>query len=100
MINVSRDFVCGGSLVLSHELAKFRIHSPCESGDTTFFICHVTKISKYHLTLWVGYLILSHQLAEFGVHSSCESEDRKIFYLSHDHVVNMQCDFVDEISSS
>ena len=27
MIDVSRDFVGGASLVLSHELAKFRIHS-------------------------------------------------------------------------
>ena len=46
MIDVSRDFVGIGSLVLSHELAKFRIHRPCESGDITFFICHVTTISK------------------------------------------------------
>ena len=54
MTDVSRDFVGGGSLVLSHELAKFRIHRPCESGDITFFICHLTTISKSHVTLWVG----------------------------------------------
>ena len=53
MIDVSRDFVGGGSLVLSHELAKFRIQRPCESGDITFFICPVTTISKSHMTLWV-----------------------------------------------
>ena len=58
MIDVSHDFVGGGSLVLSHELAKFRIHRPCESGDITFFD------------------------------------------LSRDHVVDVSCDFVDEISSS
>ena len=52
-IEVSRDFLGGGFLVLSHELAKFRIHRPCESGDITFFICHVTTISKCHVTLWV-----------------------------------------------
>ena len=45
MIGVSRDFVGGRSLVLSQELAKFKIHRPCESGDITFFICRVTTIS-------------------------------------------------------
>ena len=54
MVDVSRDFVGGGSLVLSHELAKFRIHRPCESGDITFFICHVTTILKCHVTLSLG----------------------------------------------
>ena len=54
MIDVSRDIVGGGSLVLSHELAKFRIHRPCERGDITFFICHVTTISKSDVTLWVA----------------------------------------------
>ena len=54
MIDVSRDFVGGASLVLTHELAKFRIHRPCESGDVTFFICHVNTISKSHVTLWMG----------------------------------------------
>ena len=54
MIDVSRDFAGGGSLVLIHELAKFRIHRPCESGDITFFICHVITISKSHVTLWEG----------------------------------------------
>ena len=53
MIDVLRDFVGVGSLVLSHELAKCRIHKPCERGDITFFICHVTTISKSHVTLWV-----------------------------------------------
>ena len=54
MIDVSRDFVGGDFLVLCHELANFRIHRPCESGNVTFFICHVTTISKSHVTLWVG----------------------------------------------
>ena len=73
MNDVSRDFVGGGSLVLSHELANLRIHRPCESGNITFFICHVTTILKSHVTLWVGPLILSHQQAMFGVHRPCES---------------------------
>ena len=51
VIDVSRDFVGGSSLVLSQELAKFRIHRPCGSGDITFLICHVTTISKCHVTL-------------------------------------------------
>ena len=54
VIDGSRDFVGGGSPVLSHKLAKFRIHRPCESGDITFFICHVTTILKCHVTLSVG----------------------------------------------
>ena len=37
MIDVLRDFVGVSSLVLSHELAKCRIHRPCESVDITFF---------------------------------------------------------------
>ena len=53
-MDVSRDLVGGGSLVLSHELGKFSIHRPCESGGIKFFICHVTTISKCHETLWVG----------------------------------------------
>ena len=51
---MSRDFVGGGSLDLSLELAKFKIHRPCESGDITFFFWRVTRISKSHVTLWVG----------------------------------------------
>ena len=51
MIDVSRGFVGEGSLALSHELAKFKIHRPYESGDITFFICHVTAISKCQVTL-------------------------------------------------
>ena len=54
VIDVSRDFVGGGSFVLSQELAKFRIHRSCESGDITFFICHVTTILKCHVTLSLG----------------------------------------------
>ena len=43
-----------GPLILSHHPAKFGVHSPCESGNVTYFICHVTTISKSHVTLWVG----------------------------------------------
>ena len=67
MINVPRDFVGGGSLVLSHELAKFRIHRPCESADITFFICQVTTISKSHVTLWVGSSLGSIGLAKVKI---------------------------------
>ena len=100
MIDVSRDFVGGVSFVLSQELAKFRIHRSCESGDITFFICHVTTISKCHVTLRMGSSLSSHQLAKFEFHKLCESKDRKLFDLSGDYVVDVSCDFVDEISSS
>ena len=54
MIDVSCDIAGGGSLVLSHERAKFRIHRPCESGDITIFVCHVATILNCHVTLRVG----------------------------------------------
>ena len=53
MNDVSRDFRLG-FLILSCHSAKFGVHKPCESGDITFLICHVTTISKCHVTLWVG----------------------------------------------
>ena len=65
MVDVSRDFVSEVPLILSHHPAKFGVHRPCESGDITFFICHVTSISKCHVTLP---LILNHRPARFGVH--------------------------------
>ena len=46
VIDVSCDIVGGDSLVLSRELAKFRIHRRCESGDITFFICHDIERSR------------------------------------------------------
>ena len=50
--NWSVTWLCGwGSLILSHHPAKFGVHRLCESGDITFFICHVTTISKCHMTL-------------------------------------------------
>ena len=42
-----------GPLVLSHHPVKFEVHRPCERGDITFLICHVTTISTCHVTLWV-----------------------------------------------
>ena len=45
---------CGwGPLILSHYPVTFGVPRPCESEDITFFICHVTTISKCHETLWV-----------------------------------------------
>ena len=40
--------------MLSYHPAIFGVHRPCESGNITFFICHVATISKYHVTLWLG----------------------------------------------
>ena len=79
---VSRDIVGGVSFVLRHHPAKFGLHRPCESADTTFFdlsrdhaidvphefgvhgpcdsgnitffICQVTKILNCNVTLWLG----------------------------------------------
>ena len=44
-----------GLFILSHHPAKFGVHRPCESGDITFFVCHVTTLSKCHVILWVGF---------------------------------------------
>ena len=41
------------SFILSHQPAKFGFHKLCESGDITFLICHVTRILKCHVTLWM-----------------------------------------------
>ena len=43
-----------GSLILSHHPAKFGVHRPCENGNITYSVCHVTTISKSHVTLLVG----------------------------------------------
>ena len=47
-----------GFHVVSYHSAKFGVHRPCESGDITFLICHVTTISNCHVTFWVGSLHL------------------------------------------
>ena len=75
-------WLCGwGSLILTHHPAKFGVHKPCESGDITSFICHVTTISKCHMTFWMG---SSHpnNPTKFGVHGHCESGDI-MFFICH-----------------
>ena len=62
----------------SPQPAKFGTHRPCESEDTTFFICHVRGRCVTWLCTW-GSLILSHHLAKFGVHRPCESGDITFF---------------------
>ena len=39
-----------GPFILSHHLAKFGSHGLCESGDVTFFICHVPR---YQIVAWL-----------------------------------------------
>ena len=76
-------WLCGwGPLILSHYPVKLGIHRPCESGDITFFICHVTiSWCATWLCGW-GPLILRHHPAKFRVHRPCESED-KTFSIFH-----------------
>ena len=40
--------------MLSHDLAKFGVHTLYENGSITLFICQVTTMSKCHVTLWMG----------------------------------------------
>ena len=70
--NWSVTWLCGqGFLILSHHPAKFGVHSPCESGDITFLVCHVTTwFMCYWLSRW-GPLSLSHHPAKFKVHRPC-----------------------------
>ena len=77
---MSCDFV-GGFLILSHQQAKLGVHRPCEAGDITSFICHVTTILKYHVILCVKYPHPKSPLvtAKFAVHGPCESADITFF---------------------
>ena len=47
-------FCRSGPLILSYHPAKCGVHRSCESGNITFFICHVITILKCHVSLWVG----------------------------------------------
>ena len=62
-----------GSSHSSYHPPKFGVHRPCESGDITFFICHVTTWLMCHVTCRWSFLILSHHTLRFGVHRPCES---------------------------
>ena len=78
-------WLCGwGSLILSYDSIKFGAHRPCERGDITILICHMTTISKWPCG-W-GPLVLSHQPAKFGVHRPWRYS---IFDLSRGHVCVM-----------
>ena len=53
----SVTWLCGWDpFILSHHPAKFGIRRPCESGNITLLICHVTTWLICYETLWVGSL--------------------------------------------
>ena len=54
-------------------------------------ICHVTTISKYHVTLWVGPLILNHHPARFGVHRPNGTENNGACSISSNSNSNSNC---------
>ena len=57
-----------GTFILSHHLAKFGVHRPCEIGDIKFLF---VTWPWYWIVTWLcgwGPLILSHQAANFGFH--------------------------------
>ena len=64
-----------GSLIVSHYPAKFGVHRVCESGNITFFVCHVTMLLKFHINCGWGCLTLSHHHAKLGFHRPCKSGD-------------------------
>ena len=76
---VPRDFLGGAPSFWFSTLPSFRGHGPCECGDKTFLICHVTTWLMCHVTFWVGSLILSQHLAKFGLHRLCESRNTTFF---------------------
>ena len=47
-------WLCRWGLLILNLPAKFEVHRPCESGNITFFICHLTTIMNCHVNLWVG----------------------------------------------
>ena len=81
-----------GPLIVSHHPDKFGVHRPCESGDITFFICHVTTILKRHVTFWVGPLSLNHHPARFGVHRPNGTGNNGVCSISSN--CNCNCNFI------
>ena len=78
-IEVLRDFLSETPSSWLSTLPSFGGHEPCECGDKTFLIYHLTTWSMCHLTLWVGSFILSHHTAKFRVHRPCESGNTTFF---------------------
>ena len=74
-VEVSRGFLGGAPSSWVSTLPSFAGHGPCECGDQTFLICHVTTWMMCYVTFWLGFLILSCHSAKFGVHKPCESGD-------------------------
>ena len=54
-IEVSREFLGGCPSSWVSTLPSFGGHDPCECGDKTFLICHLTVWSMCHVTLLVGF---------------------------------------------
>ena len=52
-IEVSRDFLDAAPSSCVSTLPSFGDHGPCECGDKTFLICHLTMWSMCHVTLLV-----------------------------------------------
>ena len=78
-----------GSLILSYQPVRLGVHRPCEIGDTTFFICHVTTISKYHVTLWVWFP--HYHPPRFGAHRLCGSGNNGVCSISSNSNSNSNC---------
>ena len=81
-IEMPRDFLGDAPSSWVRTLPNFGSHGPCECGDITFLIYHVTTWSMYHVTLWVVSLILSHHPAKFGVHRPYGTGNNGLCYIS------------------
>ena len=86
---VSRDIVGGVPFILRHHPAKFGLHRPCESADTTFFwfVTWPRDWCATWLCRWVP-LIVSYQPAEFGVHGPCDSGNITFFICQVTKILN------------
>ena len=78
-IEVSRDFLGRAPSSWFSTLPSFGAHGPCECGDKTFLICHVTRDRCITWLFGWGSLILSHRTAKFRVHRLCESGNITFF---------------------
>ena len=100
-LSQSIRWLCGWDPhILSHYPAKLGIHRSCESGDTTFFICHVTTWLICHVPFWVGSPHLKSPSCQvWGLYALWKWR-YKVFYLSRDYDIKVSRDLEGGVISS
>ena len=78
VVEVLHDFA-GVAFILGDHLAKFGGDRPCESGDITYFICHMTTDWIVEWLCGWGVLIRSCHLAKLGICRSWKNGETMLF---------------------